>query len=129
MINKQKEMDYSIDEKLVSYCGIYCGLCKKYNKGECQGCRKKDTPKWCHVKPCNEEKGLISCAECNDFPDVKKCKKMYPLKYKIGEFIARMTRKGGLDMIKEKTYKEFALFMVNKNRSLCMKIKYLKHNN
>ncbi len=29
------------DEKLVAYCGFYCGACPKYKTGKhnCQGCR------------------------------------------------------------------------------------------
>jgi hypothetical protein len=126
--NNSNTGNNSIDENLVSYCGLYCGLCKKYSKGVCQGCRKKEAPKWCEVKPCNEKKELKSCAECNDFPNVRKCKKMYPFKYKFGECIAQMTRKGGLDMIKEKSYKEFAECMVKENQFLCMKRKYLKYH-
>lgn len=119
---------YTIDKELVSYCGLYCGACKKYLKKECEGCKSKNkvTPKWCKVKPCNEEKKTASCAECTEYSNVKDCKKLYPLSYKLGEVIAQMSRKGGIEMIKSKGYEEFAEFMATTNLCLCMKNKYLK---
>lgn len=120
--------EYEINKELVSYCGLYCGACKKYVNKECNGCKSesKVTPKWCKVKPCNEEKEITSCAECTEFSDVKKCKKLYPLSYKFGEVIAQMSRKDGIEMIKNKGYEEFAEFMAGVNKGLCLKKRNLK---
>lgn len=119
-----------VDTTLISYCGLYCGACKKYIKGDCPGCKDKakETPSWCKVKPCNEEKAIANCSHCEDFTDLKKCSKMYPLSYKFGEFITGFSRELGISIIGEEGEEEFAQFMAEHNKSLCVKKRiYKKH--
>jgi hypothetical protein len=116
------------DSKLVSYCGLYCGACKKYINELCKGCKEKETPEWCKVKPCNESKKTDSCSECNEVNNYKNCTKLYPLSYKFGEFIAGMSREAGLNMIKNKGKIKFAEFMEIVNKTLCIKRKNIKNS-
>lgn len=36
--------------------------------GQCQGCQKGGGNPQCPIRSCCQEKGLTTCAECNDFP-------------------------------------------------------------
>jgi len=83
-------------EEMIGYCGYNCHLCaarsgdmsvrqrmvdawKKYlghenytaENVECEGCkskRDKIADKQCKARPCARDKGLDSCAQCDDFP-------------------------------------------------------------
>ena len=109
-----------IETNLVSYCGFNCGACPTYIKGKCEGC-KGDSPKCavgfkaCKVRPCCIEKGINSCAYCDEFESVKDCKIYNPFMIKFGQFITRTNRRKGIEMIKEKGELEFVKFMAAKN--------------
>ena len=109
-----------INTDLVSYCGFYCGACPTFIKGKCKGC-KGDSPKCavgfkaCKVRPCCIEKGINSCAYCDEFESVKDCKIYNPFMIKFGQFITRTNRRKGIEMIKEKGELEFVKFMAAKN--------------
>ncbi|MFX1575018.1 MAG: DUF3795 domain-containing protein [Promethearchaeota archaeon] len=83
-------------ERMIGYCGYNCYLCaarsndqsvrqkmvdawKKYLGHEnytaenvaCEGCKSKGNKiadKQCKARPCARNKGLDSCAQCDDFP-------------------------------------------------------------
>lgn len=109
-----------INTNLVSYCGFYCGACPTNIKGKCEGC-KGDSPKCavgfkgCKVRPCCIEKGIDSCAYCDEFESVKDCKIYNPFMIKFGQFITRTNRRKGIEMIKENGEVEFVKFMTAKN--------------
>jgi hypothetical protein len=126
MITKYDKTDKNCN--LVSYCGLYCGVCKKYINELCKGCKDKETPKWCKVKPCNENKKTDSCSECDEIDNFKNCKRLYPVSYKIGEIITGLSREAGLNMIKNKGKVKFAEFMINVNKTLCIKRKNIKNS-
>lgn len=78
----------------IAYCGLYCPICSfettfetkdtthllrmpdRYNhlkeqsieECKCGGCKQQTDYCHCDMKPCAEEKGYISCADCDDFP-------------------------------------------------------------
>jgi len=54
-----------IDENLVAYCGLYCGSCAKYMKGNCPGCKENTKATWCKIRTCNIENGFKNCSHCN----------------------------------------------------------------
>lgn len=78
----------------IAYCGLYCPMCsfvaasetkdrqhlltmperykhfkqRTFEECECNGCREQADRCHCEMKPCAEKKGIISCADCADFP-------------------------------------------------------------
>jgi hypothetical protein len=118
------------DERLISYCGFYCGACPKFLKGECQGC-KGDSPECavgynsCKVRPCCINNGYSSCAECKKYDSVSDCKDYNPLMIRFGQFITRTNRRKGIEMIKEKGAVGFMKFMIDK-RWVTVKVNKLK---
>lgn len=108
--------DLQLDNKLISYCGFYCGACSQFEKGQCLGC-KGDNPKCavgykaCKVRPCCIGKGISSCAECNEYSSVKDCKIYNPFLIRFGQFVTRTNRRKGIEMIKEKGENEFIKYM------------------
>ena len=61
-------------KSLVGCCGLYCGLCNKYQSkapSRCVGCRLGEQHSWCSIWNCCVKKhGFETCAECGD---VLKC--------------------------------------------------------
>ncbi|MCU4175604.1 DUF3795 domain-containing protein [Carboxylicivirga sp. N1Y90] len=114
------QSDSSTPIGLISYCGFYCGACPKYVKGDCQAC-KGESPKCavgykaCKVRPCCIEKGISSCADCDEYSSVKDCKIYNPFMIRFGQFITRTNRRKGIEMIREKGEAEFANYMLDKN--------------
>lgn len=98
------------DEKLIAYCGLYCGACPRFTKGKCKAC-KDNNPSWCKVKPCNVENNYSSCTDCKQFESVSECKIFNPLLIRFGEFVSQTSRKAGIQMIKEKGRNEFVNHM------------------
>ena len=76
--------------------------------------------KGCKVRPCCIEKGINTCAYCDEFESVKDCKIYNPFMIKFGQFITRTNRRKGIKMIKEKGELEFVKFMTAKK---CVTIK------
>lgn len=78
----------------IAYCGLYCAMCscvvasetkdrkhllamperydhikqRTFEECECVGCRNQVDKCHCEMKPCAEKKGVLSCADCEDFP-------------------------------------------------------------
>ena len=112
--------DIPVNTKLVSFCGLYCGSCGKYLKGKCSGCVENEKASWCKIRKCCMEKGINSCAECNEFADVKDCKLFDNFVSKMFEFVFKSDRKAGIQKIKDSGYEEFARFMAE-NELISMK--------
>ncbi|MBL8025250.1 MAG: DUF3795 domain-containing protein [Fibrobacteres bacterium] len=54
-----------------SRCGILCSECDYREKMDCKGCVNISKPFWgdaCPVKNCCENRKLISCGNCSEFP-------------------------------------------------------------
>ncbi len=110
--NNMKNMNkVDVNTKLVSYCGLYCGSCGKYTKGKCPGCAENEKATWCKIRKCCIEKGINSCAQCDEFSDVKDCKMFDNFVAKMFEFVFKSDRKAGVKMIKDSGYEEFAKYM------------------
>lgn len=112
--------DISIKKELVSYCGLYCGSCGKYQKGKCPGCAENEKASWCKIRTCCIEKRINSCAQCNEYSDVKDCKMFDNFISKMFEFVFKSDRKAGIKMIQKAGYEEFAKYMA-KNKLVSMK--------
>lgn len=108
--------------ELVSFCGLYCGSCGKYLKEKCSGCVGNEKATWCKIRKCCIEKGIKSCAQCNEFSDVKDCKMFDNFVAKMFEFVFRSDRKAGIKMIQEIGYEEFVKYMTD-NKLISLKKK------
>ena len=87
---------------IVAYCGLACSNCGMYLKGECQGCHSdKPMNQNCGMKACAMGREYTTCAECNDFADLRECKKLYNLTSRFFGFIFRTDRIGNLNRIRE----------------------------
>ena len=57
---------------LAGCCGIFCGLCTKYQSkapSRCIGCRLGEQHSWCSIyKCCVVKKDLVTCIECDEYP-------------------------------------------------------------
>jgi hypothetical protein len=84
---------------LVSPCGIFCGACHRYKKGNCPGCSGNDKASWCKIRICTKEHGFLTCADCREFSDLNDCSKFNTFIAKIFALIFRSDRKASLHRI------------------------------
>jgi len=65
-------MNSAEEKNLVGCCGLFCGLCAKYQSkapSRCVGCRLGEQHSWCSIYMCCEvKKGFEVCIECTDYP-------------------------------------------------------------
>jgi hypothetical protein len=97
---------------LVSYCGLYCGSCPSYKKGKCLGCIENEKAAWCKVRRCNIQKGLTSCAECDEFAEVNDCKKFNNFMSKMFALVLNSDRRKGILFIKSNGREAFTENMI-----------------
>jgi len=66
-------MKYNEANNLIGCCGIYCGLCNKYQSNapsKCIGCKLGEQHSWCSIWYCCEKKhGYETCTECSGLFD------------------------------------------------------------
>ena len=57
-------------KNLIGCCGLYCGLCNKYQSNapsRCVGCKLGEQHSWCSIWNCCVKKnGFETCAECSE---------------------------------------------------------------
>lgn len=109
-----------LNKELVSYCGLYCGACRKYIDEKCPGCHGNEKATWCKIRKCCIENNYLSCAECKEFENPLYCNKFNNLFSKLFEFFYRSNRKACIEMIKEKGYEEYVKKMAAENL-VCLK--------
>ena len=65
-------MNLTEEKNLAGCCGLYCGLCPRYQStaaSKCPGCKILSLQLSCKLYNCCVKKnGLETCAACNDFP-------------------------------------------------------------
>jgi hypothetical protein len=63
-------MQNNVAKSLTGCCGLYCGLCNKYQSkapSRCIGCKLGEQHSWCSIWNCCIKKhGFETCAECNE---------------------------------------------------------------
>ncbi len=63
-------MKTSEARNLAGCCGLYCGLCNKYQSkapSRCMGCQLGEQHSWCSIWSCCVQKhGFETCAECGE---------------------------------------------------------------
>jgi hypothetical protein len=104
------------DDKLVAYCGLYCGECRRFLRGSCPGCHKNHKAKWCGVRKCCIEAEKSSCAECENFSDPNDCKKFNNFMAKMFGLLFRSDRRACIMQIKENGLTEYAREMASKKQ-------------
>lgn len=57
-------------KNLIGCCGLFCGLCSKYQSkapSRCVGCKLGEQHSWCSIwNCCAKEHGYETCTECSD---------------------------------------------------------------
>jgi hypothetical protein len=99
------------DPKLVAYCGLYCGACKKYLKGRCPGCIENNKATWCKVRACCIEHNYSTCADCSILNGAADCKEFNNFIARVFGFIFRSDRQACIELIKEKGVEQYAAEM------------------
>ena len=60
------------ERDLVGCCGLYCGLCTKFQsraKSRCLGCKLGEQHSWCSIwNCCFKRHGFETCAQCLEVP-------------------------------------------------------------
>lgn len=107
--------DVVVDQDLVSYCGLYCGACKKFVSGKCPGCHENKNAGWCTVRACNLQNNYKSCADCKEFQDPMDCTKYNNFFSKFFALVFRSDRAAGITKIKSDGYRAFAAYMAVRN--------------
>ncbi len=110
------------DKNNISFCGLYCGACRKFLKGNCPGCQGNEKATWCKVRTCCMENKILSCADCKSFDNILECKKYNNFVSKIFSFIFRSDRNACNEMISRDGYEKFAEYMAE-NKLVSMKKK------
>ena len=103
--------EINVNNELISYCGLYCGSCSRYQANKCPGCHDNDKATWCTIRKCNIDRGYKSCGDCIEFSDAEYCKLYHSFVARFFSFIFRSNRKAGIDYIKEYGYTAFAEMM------------------
>ena len=86
---------------LAGCCGLYCGLCPRFQStalGRCLGCKVLCLTFSCKIyNCCVKQRGLATCAECDDFP----CEKNNPEAHQYEYFVTNRVCISNLYRIKE----------------------------
>ena len=65
-------MKLAQEQNLAGCCGLYCGLCPRYQstaKSKCEGCKVISLTISCKIYNCCVKKnGFVTCADCTDWP-------------------------------------------------------------
>ncbi len=81
-----------IDGTMFAPCGMNCKVCYQhcYSKKPCPGCLSHDKGKpehcrKCKIKDCVQEKALVYCFECPEYPCkwIKNLEKSYQKRYRV----------------------------------------------
>jgi hypothetical protein len=96
------------EKKIIAHCGLICSDCHVFKKEKCKGCHS-DKPMFasCPVKKCNNLKTYKTCADCKEFEDLKKCKKLNSFISKIIGFFTRSNRIRNLYSIRTNGLEKF----------------------
>jgi len=78
-------MNLAEEKNLAGCCGLYCGLCPRFQStapSRCPGCQILCLTLSCKIyNCCVKKKGLIICAECEDFPCDKNDPEIHEYEY------------------------------------------------
>ena len=93
--------EIQVDAGLVARCGLYCGACRSYLRGKCQGCSENVKATWCTIRSCCADRQIATCAECVDFSDPRDCKKFDNLMSRLFGLVMRSDRAACIAQVRE----------------------------
>ena len=109
--NNQTPSSMEGNVTLISYCGLYCGCCPKYQKGKCPGCEGNEKASWCKIRSCCRGKGIKSCADCDVFVNVSACRYHDSVMSNLMSVLLNSNRPAAITIIREQGYAKFAGYM------------------
>lgn len=93
---------------IIANCGLVCSECGMYTKGKCKGCfGGKPMNSNCKIKQCTKEHQYSTCADCQQFSNLKQCGEINNCIGKFFGFIFRTDKIGNLNRIREIGYDKF----------------------
>ena len=106
--------DIPVNPALVAYCGLYCGACRSYRKGNCPGCHENEKAKWCKIRTCCIDNSFVTCADCTEFADPNDCRKFNNLLARLFGLVFRSDRRACVYKIREIGIEKYAEFMADR---------------
>ncbi len=103
MAKEDMKMNLTEERNLIGACGIYCGLCTKYQskaKSKCVGCKLGGQHSWCSIWNCCVKKNKFeTCAECDEYPCERYERRLikYPEDWKIARENLERIKKDGIN--------------------------------
>jgi hypothetical protein len=94
-----------LEEKhLASCCGLYCGLCPRFQSkaaSRCLSCHLGEQHSYCSVyRCCVTKRGLFTCADCDDYP-CERLSRVLGVEEGLDSFISHKPALPNLDRIRE----------------------------
>jgi hypothetical protein len=87
---------------IVACCGLVCSKCESYTNNKCRGCRsERPIFRNCKIRRCNLDNEYDTCADCKDFQELRKCKKLNNIISKLFGFFSKTDRIESLNRIRE----------------------------
>lgn len=95
----------TLEEKhLVGCCGLYCGLCPRFQSkapSRCIGCQLGEQHSYCSVyRCCVTKQGLFTCADCDEYP-CERLLRVLGVEEGLDSFISHKPALPNLDRIRE----------------------------
>ena len=88
----------------IAPCGLFCSECGAFRKKRCQGCQVAPGFSRCAIRKCCAERGLTTCAGCEDFRaprDFRECRKVNNWIAKIFKLIFGGDRPKALALLRD----------------------------
>jgi len=94
-----------LEEKhLASCCGLYCGLCPRFQSkapSRCLSCHLGEQHSYCSVyRCCVTKRGLFTCADCDEYP-CERLLRVLGVEEDLDSFISHKPALSNLDRIRE----------------------------
>ncbi|MGV8827314.1 MAG: DUF3795 domain-containing protein [Breznakibacter sp.] len=109
-----------MNENLVSYCGLYCANCRKFQNKKCPGCQENVKASWCKIRTCCQNNQYTTCADCTE-KEASTCSHYNNGISKFFEIVFRSDRKSSVAYIKAHGRAAFTQLMVDQNRMVIKK--------
>ena len=91
-------------EEHIAACGLFCTNCDKFKAGKCPGCQIAPGYRRSAVRMCCVEKGITTCAECDELPSpasYRNCKNLNSLIARAFALVYRSDRPAALALLRD----------------------------